>query len=197
MFLRLISENQEQMLQDENKLIKKIINGEQNAFKLLYLKYSDLLFAYILHHIDDDRDAALDIWQDTWVVFVEKVNDFKYRCSIFTWLCAIAKNKIFDYYRNAKNKELFQPIGNLNFDIDAEELDVGSIDVETQVDVITVLASLTNEYRYLLEVRYLENKSVDEISNEIGKSYKATESILSRAREAFRKKIKHVKNLER
>ena len=180
------------MTHNDNELVKRIKNGEQSVFKVLYLKYSDLLFAYILHHVDKDKEVASEIWQETWVVVIEKIGDFQYKSSIFTWLCAIAKNKISDYYRNAKKQELFQSICKLNFDIDADELEVELIDVETQVDVITVLANLTNEYRYLLEAKYIENKSIDEISFEIGKSYKATESLLTRSREAFRKEFKQV-----
>ena len=67
-----------------------------------------------------------------------------------------------------------------------------SVDLETQVDVITVLANLTDEYRYLLVAKYIENKGIDEISFEIGKSYKATESLLTRSREAFRKEFKQI-----
>ena len=64
------------MTPGDNELVKGIIDGKQSAFQILYLKYSDLLFAYILHHLDHDREVASDIWQDTWVVFIEKVNDF-------------------------------------------------------------------------------------------------------------------------
>jgi len=182
------------MANNEIDLVKRMTAGEQGAFKTLYFKYSDLLFAYILHHVGNDKDAASDIWQETWIVFIEKINDFQYRCSIFTWLSSIAKNKISDYYRNVKKQELFQGSGKLNFDIDSEELDVGLIDAETQADVIKILANLTDGYRYILEAKYIENKSTDEISREIGKSYKATESMLTRAREAFRKEFKHIKS---
>jgi len=181
------------MTQNDNELVRRIKNGDQGAFKDLYLKYSDLLFAYILHHIDRDKDTASDIWQETWVVFVEKINDFQNKCTIFTWLCAIAKNKISDYHRNAKKQDPFQSIDKLNFDIDAEELESASIDAETQADVITALANLTGEYRYLLETKYIENKSIDELSGQIGKSYKATESMLTRARESFRKAFRQIK----
>jgi len=180
------------MTYSDNELIKRIKNGEQSAFKALYLKYSDLLFAYILHYLDKDKDAASDIWQETWMVFVERANDFQYKSNIFTWLCAIAKNKISDYYRNTHKQILFQSIDKQNIDIDSEEFNVESVDIETQADVITVLANLTDEYRYLLEAKYIENKSIDEISGEIGKSYKAAESMLTRARDAFRKEFKQI-----
>ncbi|MCX6239490.1 MAG: sigma-70 family RNA polymerase sigma factor [Bacteroidia bacterium] len=180
------------MTQSDNELVKRIKNGEQSAFKVLYLKYSDLLFAYILHHLDKDKEVASDIWQETWVVFIEKINDFQHKSSIFTWLCAIAKNKISDYYMNAKKQERFKSIEKLHFDIDAEELEIELVDLETQADVITVLANLTDVHRYLLVTKYIENKGIDEISFEIGKSYKATESILTRAREAFRKEFRKI-----
>jgi RNA polymerase sigma-70 factor, ECF subfamily len=184
------------MTQSDNKLVKGIKNGEQSALKVLYLKYSELLFAYILHHLDNEKEVASDIWQETWVVVIEKINDFQYKSSIFTWLCAIAKNKISDYYRNAKKQERFQSIEKIHFDIDIEELEIELVDLETQVDVITILANLTDEYRYLLVAKYVENKGIDEISLEIGKSYKATESMLTRARGAFRKEFKQIKNHE-
>jgi RNA polymerase sigma-70 factor, ECF subfamily len=191
MFSRLIRENKA-MTQSDIKLVKEIKHGEQKAFKILYLKYSDLLFAYIFQHLDKDKDVTADIWQETWIVFVEKINNFQFKCGVFTWLCAIAKNKIADYYRNVKKQELFQSTVKLNIDIDAEQLETDLSDVEIQADVITILANLTNGYRYLLEAKYIENKSIEEISREIGKSYKATESMLTRARESFKKEFKQI-----
>ena len=58
---------------NDNELVKQIKYGDQSAFKVLYLKYADLLFAYILHHTDNE--AASEIWQQTWVVFVEKIRN--------------------------------------------------------------------------------------------------------------------------
>lgn len=181
------------MTHSDNELINGIRNGEQNAFKVLYLRYSDLLFAYILHHLEKDKEVASDIWQETWVVVVERIHDYKSQSSFFTWLCAIANNKISDYYRNAVKQERFINIEKAHIDIDAEELDIELIDTGTQVDVISILANLSDEYRYLLEAKYIENKSIDEISSVISKSYKATESMLTRARESFRKEFKKIK----
>ena len=178
------------MEHNDNELVKRIKNGDQGAFRALYYKYADLLFAYILHQVD--KEAATEIWQETWVVMAEKMNDFQYRSTIFTWLSAIAKNKIADHYRNVRKQEQFLNIDKLSFDIDADELDIGSIDGETQADAITALAHLTSEYRYLLELKYIENKSIDEIASEMDKSYKSTESMLTRAREAFRKRFKQI-----
>jgi RNA polymerase sigma-70 factor (ECF subfamily) len=182
------------MSQSDKDLVKKMKDGEKDAFKILYLRYSDLLFAYILHNLNNDREVAFDIWQDTWIIAIEKINNFRHKSTIFTWLCAIAKNKISDYYRQIKKQPQFQRTEKLQMDIDAEELEVESIGTATRADVITVLAELSDGYRYLLTAKYIENRSIDEIASEIKKSYKATESMLTRARDAFRKKFMQTAN---
>jgi RNA polymerase sigma-70 factor (ECF subfamily) len=175
------------MTPSENELVKKIRKGDQDAFKVLYLKYSDLLFAFIIHNLDN-HDLAQDIWQETWCIAVEKLDNFQFKSSFFTWVCAIAKNKIYDYYRQTKRRESFVSIGGNHFDINSEETDNELINAETQSDVVMVLADLNEEYTFLLKAKYIENKSTDEIAITIGKSYKATESMLTRARDAFRNK---------
>jgi RNA polymerase sigma-70 factor (ECF subfamily) len=177
------------MTSSDIDLVKKIRKGDQDAFKVLYRKYSDLLFAYITHNLSNNQDIAPDIWQETWCIAVEKLDNFQFKSSFFTWLCAIAKNKIYDYYRQTKRQDSFLSSGKIHFDIDSKEIDNELIDIKIQSDVVMVLANLTDEYSYLLKEKYVENKSTDEIAIAIGKSYKATESMLKRARDAFRNKF--------
>jgi RNA polymerase sigma-70 factor (ECF subfamily) len=178
------------MAQSDKELIGQIKIGNQDAFKELYQRYSDLLFAFIMIRLVNNKEASSDIWQETWIIAVEKISYFSYKSSVFTWLCAIAENKISDYYRlNEKHRKINNEIKNY-IDIDTDEID--TVDDGTQENVLTVLANLKDEYRYILLSRYFENKSVEEISLAIGKSYKATESLLTRSREAFRKTFKQI-----
>ena len=174
----------------DKELIGQIKVGNQDAFKELYQRYSDLLFAFIMIRLDNNNEASSDIWQETWIIAVEKISDFSFKSSVFTWLCAIAKNKISDYYRlNEKHRKTNNEIRNY-MDIDNEEIEI--VDDRTQEDVLAVLANLKDKYRNILLSRYFENKSVEEISLAIGKSYKATESLLTRSREAFRKTFRQI-----
>lgn len=178
------------MVLTDKELIGRIKTGNQDAFKELYRRYSDLLFAFIMIRVDNDKEASSDIWQETWIIAVEKISDFNFKSSVFTWLCAIAKNKISDYYRlNEKQRKINNEIKNY-IDIDNDEIDI--VDENIQEDVLSALANLKDEYRYMLLSKYFENKSVEEISRAIGKSYKATESLLTRSREAFRKEFKQI-----
>ena len=174
----------------DKELIGRIKTGNQDAFKELYRRYSDLLFAFIIIRLDNDKEVSSDIWQETWIIAVERISEFSYKSSVFTWLCAIAKNKISDYYRlNEKHKKIDNEIRE-SIDLDYKEIDI--VDERIQEDVLTVLANLKDEYRSILLSRYFENKSVEEISQTIGKSYKATESLLTRSREAFRKEFRQI-----
>jgi len=177
------------MNSSESDLIREIRRGDQNAFQVLYRRYSDLLFAFILHHLNN-RDVASDIWQDTWCIAVEKIDTYQFRSSFFTWLCAIARNKIFDYYRQSQKQTSFEEAEKIQFDIDSEEIDIDPADTRIQSAVISVLADLTDDYRTILIEKYIENRGIGEIAAAMNKSYKATESMLTRAREAFRKKFK-------
>lgn len=178
------------MAQTDKELIGQIKVGTQDAFKELYQRYSDLLFAFILIRLDNDKEASSDIWQETWIITVEKISDFSFKSTVFTWLCAIAKNKISDYYRDDEKRRKINNEIKIYIDIDNEEIDI--VDENIQEDVLATLANLKDEYRYILLSRYFENKSVEEISHVIGKSYKATESLLTRSREAFRKTFKQI-----
>jgi len=173
-------------------LVKKIRNGEQEAFKILYLKYSDLLFTYLLHHLGNNRELATDIWQETWCVAVEKIDNFQMKSSFFTWLCSIAKNKIYDHYRQSKRQGSMITTEKLPIDIAAEEINDDQFNSEIQANVVFVLANLKSNYIQLLTDKYIENRSTEEIALAIGRSYKATESMLTRAREAFRKEFKQI-----
>lgn len=181
----------------DNDLIIAVKNGDKNAFKSLYLRYFDLLFAFILHNTGNDRYVASEIWQETWIIAVEKIDDFKFKSTFFTWLCAISKNKIYDYYRKNKKQEQVVSIEEKHFDIDSGETDDELIDEMTRADVITTLSDMNENYRNVLVAKYVENKSIDEITALTGKSYKATESTLWRAKESFRKKFSRLNNHKR
>jgi DNA-directed RNA polymerase specialized sigma24 family protein len=59
----------------------------------------------------------------------------------------------------------------------------------TRVRVVQALAFLTDDYRRALIARYADERSVDEVARMLGRTYKAAESLLARARDAFREAL--------
>ena len=58
-----------------------------------------------------------------------------------------------------------------------------------RVSVVEALALLPEDYRTALVARYADDRRVETVAALLGRSYKATESLLSRARQALREKL--------
>ena len=109
---------------------------------------------------------------------------------MFTWLCGIARHKIVDHLRRrGRDAVVFSemPPARLAALIDAGPLPEKVLaEKDTRIQVVRVLAALPDNYRRALVVRYADRRSVDEVAQLLGITYKAAESLLARARSAFR-----------
>lgn len=173
---------------DELLLASSIAAGDENAIEEYYNRHADSLYAFIFHHVN--REDAEEIWQDCLLVSIRNIANFRGQSSMFTWLCAIARHKIADYYRKQNRTAAFvdTPVEEINHIFDDAPLPEETLQQKSvRLKVIEALHSLPDEYRNAIIARYADNNSVDEIAEQLGKSYKATESLLSRARSAFRK----------
>jgi len=169
----------------EKFLINQALTGEKSAYEKLFTEYADLLYVFILHYIKGHREDAKDLWQETFIVAFENLHKFNAQSNFFTWLCGIARNKVSDYFRNKVKEE------NNKKDLLLQSFEYTAIPENQFVEdskklvVIESLAQINDKYRMLLIQKYIDNKSIEEISKNINKTYKATESLLCRARHAF------------
>jgi RNA polymerase sigma-70 factor (ECF subfamily) len=179
--------------EDDLTLARRTAAGDQSALALLYERYADPLFAFICHYLGGSRADAEEIWQDTLLAAIQSMETYRKQSRFFTWLCGIARHKIADRLRcRGQPAVVFSEISNKQL---AELLEKGPLpeDIlarrETRLRVVEALAELPAEYRTALTARYAQQRSVEEVAQLLGKSYKAAESILSRAKAAFRDRI--------
>jgi RNA polymerase sigma-70 factor (ECF subfamily) len=171
----------------------RILSGDREAATALFREHVDSLYEFTHYRVGGDKAAAEDIVQDTFVVALEKLSGFDGRSSLHTWLCGIAKNKI----RNHRRKRRAVSLPDLLDGADSEIFDILA-DVEksplpdwvleakeTRAMVGATLSSLPPHYRQALLDKYVNGLSVNEMADQGGKSPKATESMLTRARVAF------------
>ncbi|MGA2062403.1 MAG: RNA polymerase sigma factor [Thermoguttaceae bacterium] len=182
-------QNQESQA-DDLSLARRTAAGDQSALALLYERYADPLFAFICHYMGGSRADAEEIWQDTLLAATQSMESYNKQSRFFTWLCGIARHKIADRLRcRGKLAIVFSQVSNKQL---AALLEKGPLpeDIlagrETRLRVVEALAELPAEYRTALTARYAQQRSVDEVARLLGKTYKAAESVLSRARTAFR-----------
>ena len=115
--------------------------------------------------------------------------NFRGDASLRGWVLGIARHKLDDYYRKRIHEaELPEE------DEGTPELTVmpsfeQALDVAAQQEQVqTTLAMLPEPYALALIWRYRDEKSIREIAQLSGKTEKATERLLARARESFRKR---------
>ena len=172
-------------------LAKRVAAGDEAALAVFYERYAGLLYAFIYHRLGRSRPDAEDVWQDTLLAALHALPTYRGECRLFTWLCGIARHKIADHFRR-QGRAMTDVFSDLS-EVQLSALLSGAPLPEevvmrqaTRVRVLEALALLNEGCRTALVARYADERSVREVARMLGRTYKATESLLSRARAAFR-----------
>ncbi len=176
--------------QEDLDLATRAGQGDAGAFNEFYTRYADLLFPFICHLMNGARADAEEIWQDTFLAALRALPGYRGSSRLSSWLCGIARRKVADFHRRTGaapgTLSSFPPEKLL------EVMDSGPLpdtvlqDGEARARVVEALLGLPVEYRDALLARYVDGQPVEEVARQLGRSYKATESLLSRARVALR-----------
>ena len=160
------------------------IVADQAAFRGWYELALPRVHRYLLARCGGDPDLAEDLTRETFVEGIRRRRSFDARSDAVTWLCGIARHKLVDHHRRSgrENQRQLRIVSEHS----ASQSDVWS-QHELRSGVEAALAQLPGEQRIVMVLRYLDQMPVREISSTIGRSEKATESLLSRARDAFRR----------
>lgn len=148
------------------------IDGNNRAFDLLLSRNQSRLFSYILFVVRD-RNTAEDIFQETFVKVITRLQNGKYTTSgkFSAWIMRIAHNVIMDWYRDQRAERVVEATQDNDLsNISGSELVVGSIEshyVNSQVmrDVRNLLDNLPPTQREVVFMRYYQQLSFKEIAD--------------------------------
>jgi RNA polymerase sigma-70 factor, ECF subfamily len=168
----------------ERTLRAAVLAGDVRAWHELYDSACDPFFAYVAWRCGGVRDLAEDVAQETWLVAVRRIGSFDPELAPFLgWLRGIAANLL----RN----RLRAPAAPRSLDDDVAAPDGDAAQRESGEAIARALAELPERYEAVLRAKYLESRSVEEIAAERQETVKAIESLLARARQAFRVTFEH------
>jgi len=199
-----VSENSPQVVLDRS-LASRVAAGEKEAFDAFFHEYFPRLFRFILSRVDNDADIAEEIVQRTMCIVVRKMGSYRGEALLFTWLCQICRNEANTVFRQRKLQ--------FNTDIPIEDHPAVQAALESAMDddylpelarrrdeirhfVTVTLQHLPSRYATALEMKYVQGNSVVEIASKLGVGEKAAESVLSRARAAFKEKFRSIWDIE-
>lgn len=167
-------------------MIRGILRGEEEAIRKFHQKYHGRLLSYTLKRIDKAEDAE-EIVQDALMSAIYSMPSFLGKSSLSSWLFSIVRHEIADFYRKRKVKELlFSHFPALEHIVD-EALSPEFILERKRIQekIIACFLQLTEGYRQILRLKYIEGLKTHEVAFELKISQKAAEMRLRRARLAF------------
>jgi RNA polymerase sigma-70 factor (ECF subfamily) len=131
----------------------------------VFTRYMDPIYRFIYSRVGNREDAE-DLASQVFLKASQRLDDARSDASVASWLFTVARNVIVDhwrrYYRTPPSVELDETATLLH----DEEPPTGSAE-ETEQLVERVLAALPPRYRQVLELRFLQGYSIDEIAQEM------------------------------
>jgi RNA polymerase sigma-70 factor (ECF subfamily) len=172
-----------------------MLAGDERAFDAFFEGHFPGLYRFALTRLNRDEAAAEEVAQATICRAITKLSTYRGEAALFTWLCTFCRHEISAYYRRNRitvrkvdliedAPEVRAALESLHGVLEGPQKALDRAELGRLVQV--VLDQLPSHYGNALEWKYLEELSVKEIASRLGLSPKAAESLLTRAREAFR-----------
>ncbi|MCL4791894.1 MAG: RNA polymerase sigma factor [Gammaproteobacteria bacterium] len=185
---------------------RRILKGDQAAFRALFDEYFPRLYRFALVRLHGDAAEAEDIVQQTFCRAIERLDSYRGEAALYTWFCQIASNLIIDHYRRQQREHRRVVLIEDNPEIQAiltALTDPGGERGEAELvrrDVARLVQAtmdhLPGHYGDVLEWKYVDDLPVAEIAARLRLSVKAAESLLGRARTAFRDALSAVGSID-
>ena len=162
----------------DEQLALSYVNGNNRAFDLLLSRNQSKLFTYILFVVRD-RDVADDIFQETFVKVVTRMQQGKYTTSgkFSAWIMRIAHNVIMDWYREQRSDKIVEAprendLSNLGRKDDLLDGSIESqfVNMQVMADVKKMMNNLPAPQREVVFMRFYQDLSFKEIAEMTGVS---------------------------
>ena len=176
--------------------LRRAAAGDAKALEQLYQATVDGLYAFVFYRVGGDAALAEDAVQETYARALDDLDRYDpERGSVQSWLCVTSRNVIRDQLRaHRRSSELVAKWERIDHSLtqifEALEQAPLSDDVIARAEtcdlVNMTIANLPENYRAVLEKKYVDGASMSDLAGSLSLSEVATKSLLARARRAFR-----------
>jgi RNA polymerase sigma-70 factor, ECF subfamily len=185
----------ERMVDDEEErtLVERAQEGDQRAFRALYMLHADTVFRCAIMPLVRDRNLAEDLLADTFVRAMENLGRFRWQGKgLLPWLIRIGKNLTLDHLRKLGRTVAWpdgfeQHLPDLS-DSNAESL-LGRAELSDVLRerIEACLVELNPRYRRVLELRMIEKRPRHDAAAQLDINVGTLDVLLFRACKSFRK----------
>jgi RNA polymerase sigma-70 factor (ECF subfamily) len=181
---------------EDRKLVKRLLAGDERAFSQFFDENFSRLYRFALARLSQDPETTREVVQTAMTKALKKMHTYRGEAALFSWLCAICRNELVDavrrdarYRKTIVLTEDYPEIRDIVESLDAPD----SGDPNRQYQkfeasrlIQVALDKLPPKYGDALEWKYIEGYSVKEIAERMNLSHEAAQSLLARAKRAFK-----------
>jgi RNA polymerase sigma-70 factor (ECF subfamily) len=182
---------------EDSRLIHAALNGDDSAYKRLMKKYHDAIYNFIYRMVHDKQQVE-DLTQEAFIKAFSSLASFNEEYAFSTWLYKIATNNSIDYIRRRKlqtysiDKPIEAKDSDYSFELPDEsyETDGEMISDQRAAMLTEAIRNLPEKYRRVIHLRHVEEKSYEEIAEELKLPIGTVKAHIFRAREMLYKRLK-------
>ena len=171
----------------DSQLVELASEGDQHAFEYLFTRYQEALMSLFEQRLGS-KDTASDLLQETFIKVYLHLDDYSRNYTFGQWVYTIARNTLVDHLRRRAN----------DLSIDEQFRAPQATTPSPQESVIinqsrmhfySAIEELSEEYRQIIEMRFLEEYSYEEIAEKLGRPLNTIKTQIRRARATICKMI--------
>jgi len=181
----------------DQELVKETLKGIDN-YKYLVERYEKRLSTYIKRILYLNTEDAEDILQEVFIKAYRNLNSYNPKYKFSNWIYRIAHNESVSFLRKNKNlqKNIVNTEENNIFDSIPSDIDLEKeiLEDSEREGVLHILQKLDPKSRDVLQLKYIEEKDYNEISEILQISSGTVGSLISRAKIKLKKLLEDGKN---
>jgi RNA polymerase sigma-70 factor, ECF subfamily len=164
---------------EQERLLIEAAQKDPRRFGDLYEANFERVYAFVIRRVQD-RHEAEDLTAEVFQHALAHIARFEWRGVAFAvWLFRIAANAIADRFRRA-SRQRPEPVSE-------DDLDQSHwLEIERRATLFQLIDSLTEDQRAVIVKRFVEQKSIRDIAQELGRSEGAVKQLQFRALETLR-----------
>ncbi|MFI4891127.1 MAG: RNA polymerase sigma factor [Steroidobacterales bacterium] len=176
-------------------LVARMRAGEQRAFDEFFAGCASRLAAFAARRSGLDSSSLEDVVQNTLIKAVRNLGSYRGEAALLTWVTEICRHELADAHRKAARRPVHESLDTmettagvvLQLRVPEHKEPPGELDLGLRRSAILhVLDTLPRQYALALEAKYGDGQSVDDIAKLLDITPIAAQSLLARARVAFR-----------
>jgi RNA polymerase sigma-70 factor (ECF subfamily) len=171
-------------------LAAAILARDRKATARFVELHGDVVFRFVWRRLSPRTESVDDVVQEVFLAAWRGLKTYTGEAPLRTWLLGIARHKVEDYYRRVLAEQPLTEQVEQNWSPAATDAEMeAALDVDRKGErAASILRELRYEHGLVLKWRYWDGRSAREMAAASGKSEKAIERLLARAREAFRRR---------